>query len=365
MKNNPAIAPLPEELHSLLSEGRVWFGGKVLPKGARQRGGIAAPIILDPPAQQGHPEEASSAAQTVGPVQKTVPQWPATRFGVEEIDSVLPGGELASGVVHEWCLANALECPKKKIWYPPLFLLMGLIGRNLAAMSIHDKAKLFRKPFLGFVGKRCWPTPYLLQRTFDAHFTDESGELEPGGWSWQEHALFLDPEEKPKRLMAALKLLGSPAFAAVIVDGSGLTLTATRRLQLAAHTHQATCFLTRPPWESVKLSATHTRWRVEPLAAGESENNSWTLELYQAKGAATPRHWNIVWRDGDCIRGDDRRANNGGANNRSSSGGTAPSFALAGVGTADGRGDSRTGDAPAAGERDTAVGLLPLAARRA
>jgi len=76
--------------------------------------------------------------------------------------------------------------------------------------------------------------------------------------------------------------LRSPATAAVIGDGSGLNMTATRRLRLAARAGQNLALVVRPPGETAGLSAATTRWcvRWEPTT---TQSPRWQIELLRHK----------------------------------------------------------------------------------
>jgi hypothetical protein len=107
--------------------------------------------------------------------------------------------------------------------------------------------------------------------------------------------VFLKPRSKDKTLWSIIQLLRSPATLAVIADGSGLNLIATRRIQLAAQKQNALCFLIRPPWEMASPSTAQTKWKVQPQKSEAEER--WDLELLSAKGLPAPLHWELEWRE--------------------------------------------------------------------
>ncbi|MCC6678291.1 MAG: hypothetical protein IT436_14225 [Phycisphaerales bacterium] len=98
-----------------------------------------------------------------------------------------------------------------------------------------------------------------------------------------EGCLFVRAGRPGDRLWATDLALRSRAAAAVIADGSGFDLGATRRLQLAAEAGDGMCLLARPPWERCELSAAATRWLVS-RAACSSTDRRWTVELLRCKG---------------------------------------------------------------------------------
>ncbi|MFO0831958.1 MAG: hypothetical protein U0637_08955 [Phycisphaerales bacterium] len=101
-------------------------------------------------------------------------------------------------------------------------------------------------------------------------------------------SLFLDAATPQDRVWAADLALRSGVCAAVVVDGSGFSMCATRRLQLATEAGGAlamggVCLLARPPREEKELSAATTRWVVR-RAVGPAEVRRWSVELLRCKG---------------------------------------------------------------------------------
>jgi protein ImuA len=185
----------------------------------------------------------------------------AVSTGIAEIDAVLPGGGLGFGKVHEW-LATA----------PPMTLLMELARRGSGT---------------GFQ-----PMKTALE---DGH----SHRLEAGATAWiglwpyavavvkaglaLSRCLVVRTVSRADRLWAIDLALRSRAAAAVVADGSGLDLSATRRLQLAAEAGGGLCLLARPAREEKELSASATRWRVECVPS-PTRNRRWRVELLRCKG---------------------------------------------------------------------------------
>ena len=189
-----------------------------------------------------------------------------TRVPVSKSDELF--AELSLGAVHELCLKNGFEVKAKGAWYAPLFLVSALLEKRCEGS------------YIAWVGRRCWPTPQMLQETL--------------GIEAQNRSLFIDPPDKQKRLWAALQLLKSPQVGCVVCDGSRFSLIATRRLQLAAHVNVLGILL-RPPWEIEGSSCAVTKWRVQPVAA---DGFSWSIELLRARGLTAPKQWLIEWQEG-------------------------------------------------------------------
>lgn len=204
-------------------------------------------------------------------------------FGVPPIDEL---HALSFGSVHEWSLANELECKSKNIWYPPSFITCAVLGATLRSSTL-----LQQKSLVVWIGKKIWPTPYLLQRT-----------LAVKNWSWSSQGMFLDPKDKEERLWSIIQFLHSPGVFAVFADGSGFNFIATRRLQLAAQKNNALCFLLRPPWEIERNSSAHSKWKIITLADtqhGEDNDERWHIELVSGKGILTPLAWDLEWTESE------------------------------------------------------------------
>lgn len=201
-------------------------------------------------------------------------------FGVDAIDGVMGGVSL--GALHEWCSSEQTS-RSKEILHPP-FLILGSLLRNAQ--------KLFPEPsskqLILWIGRRCWPTPYLLEHLF----TDSN-------FAWRERSLFIDPRNDTHRLLATQTALASPGVLAVIVDGTRLSLTATRRLQLAAKQGNSLGCLIRPERELSLVSCAQTKWRISPFASPSApqayQEVQWKLELLRARGIATPLSWFLTW----------------------------------------------------------------------
>lgn len=105
--------------------------------------------------------------------------------------------------------------------------------------------------------------------------------------------------------------LRSPAVGAVLLSAWGeakaLTLTASRRLALAAEAGGGTLFLARIAGTPAP-SAAETRWSVaaapsEPLEAGAPGRPSFSVTLLRRRGGGAPRSWIVEWdRDGRRFR---------------------------------------------------------------
>lgn len=117
-----------------------------------------------------------------------------------------------------------------------------------------------------WIGRACWP------------YQSRAGDNTAAG-----NGLFVDPRCDADRLWAIELCARSPAVAAVVADGRGLDMPATRRLQLAARDGDACLLLARPARELKKLSAAAVRWFVQPVPSPTCHPR-WSVELLRCKG---------------------------------------------------------------------------------
>jgi len=191
--------------------------------------------------------------------------------GWPDLDELLPGGGLRRGGVHEWVgVAPPPDGEKSDersaFWCPPLAIVSHLVRRALAAAG--DPVS-----YPVWIGAAVWPYPRTLVEMADRQ---RAAPLE--------RSLFVRAPDRASRLWAADVALRNPAVAAVVADGSGFDLAATRRLQLAAEVGGTLCLLARPPREQLVLSAATTRWSVRSCPSLVVPAKRWTVELLRCKG---------------------------------------------------------------------------------
>lgn len=170
---------------------------------------------------------------------------------------------LPLGVIHEWFAEGD----------PPLCLLAHFVRRARAQTRAGVLAV--------WIGRSCWPFPVHL------------------GASLRAASFFVDAERPNERLWALDLCLRSPAVAAVVADGRGFDMAATRRLQLAAKRSRTLAMLARPERELNELSAAALRWRVRPVPSPH-DHPRWSVELLRCKGlrpAPGPLTWVLEWND--------------------------------------------------------------------
>lgn len=180
--------------------------------------------------------------------------------GWEVVDAVIGGG-LAAGAVHEWFGSS-------RVGHPPLGVLKHLAQRAIGASQ----------GWVAWIGASCWPYPVAMAGARDGALLERS--------------IFIDARSVDERVWAADLALRCSGVAMVIADGSGLRLSCTRRLQLAAG--HGWCLLARPPMEAGALSAARTRWRVEPVVVG-ADSPGWAVELLRCKGVRPTGYEGARW----------------------------------------------------------------------
>jgi hypothetical protein len=101
-------------------------------------------------------------------------------------------------------------------------------------------------------------------------------------------SLFVDPPDDAVRLWAIDLALRCSALAAVVADARGLTMAASRRLQLAAEKSLKDggplVLLARPLAERATPSVAGTRWLVVRDENSSSMNPRWGIEVLRWKG---------------------------------------------------------------------------------
>lgn len=235
--------------------------------------------------------------------------WPAIDEMLAVRGSTAPG--LARGVLHEWCavepdeadvasssqtqsrqsgrrpgrssrVSSGAPCrdwsdrepvtstsaptrrgepvPQPGMWVPPMAILAHLADRAAASAAEAGSGGV-----VVWIGHRAWPAPSL-----------------PAARRHLDRSIYIDPPDEASRIWAIDLAMRCPAVAAVVADGTGLSMAATRRLQLAARAGRALTLLVRPPWERGVLSASATRWQVQPEHS-VSDEPRWRVRLTRCK----------------------------------------------------------------------------------
>lgn len=249
---------------------------------------------------------------------------PVPDSGEAETRHHTPRG-FARGAVHEWFGTVSSKgvsgknepsaASRASNWSPPLFLFV-----HLAQRAVQDARRRGAPAHVVWIGRRVWPYPCALEgsaellepervdrcesrvalefslelreATFPFGSYGSSPPEPPSGpnATLLEHSIFVDPGRtengEGETLWAIDTALRSPGVTAIVADGTGLGMAATRRLQLVAADSSALVLLARPPDEAGEVSAATTRWLVE-REAGWERRPRWRVRLLRAKGAQT------------------------------------------------------------------------------
>jgi protein ImuA len=189
-------------------------------------------------------------------------------LGLPGIDRALPGGGLARGCLHELCGA-----PDHGAALGFAAVLLGrLMGNGGHVVWIGPRNELFG-PGLAALG------------------------LAP------ERLIVVQARRAAARLWALEEVLRSPGLAAALAEVEQLSLTHSRRLQLAAEAQGVTALLLRPPGAGATPSAAATCWQIEAApseAAGGRRRASgrphWRVDLRRCRGGRTGS-WRIAWHE--------------------------------------------------------------------
>ena len=186
----------------------------------------------------------------------------ALSFGINAIDSALPGGGLARAALHE--IAGAANDGAA----------VGFAAALLARLAADGPVLwIARRPDLSAAGLAALG-------------------LEPA------RLLLVHAARRNDALWAFEEALRNPALAAVVGEIDAVDLTQSRRLQLAAEAGGTTALLLRPAGEIktgevVAASAARTRWQVAAEPAKGSGELRWRVTLARAQGGK-PAAWSLA-----------------------------------------------------------------------
>jgi protein ImuA len=206
---------------------------------------------------------------------------PRQQLGIPEIDARLPGGGLATAALHEIAPADFRSIPAA--WG---FLLA--MTRSLAAP----------RP-----GSLFWPLLPQQSRSFGLPYGAglRSFGLDPGRF------LFARCTKVEDALWAMEEALHLGGLGAVIGQRPlKMTLTASRRLQLAAEATATPILLLRSPRDDT-ISAARSVWRVASLPAARDRFGlmtcpRWHVALTRTRGGGVGE-WMVEWdHDALCLR---------------------------------------------------------------
>lgn len=223
-------------------------------------------------------------------------------FGASAIDSLLPRGGLTMGAVHEMiyndpllphALAHTLPAVlaynahsqlqhnlSQSGWgtysstknRPPLHTA----PRHHAAHTAHTGAIIW-------IGKHCWPSPFLLN-ALDTPETPPTQQL-------LQCSLFIDPPNNASILWAIETCLRSRAVHLVIAACPRVSRSTTQRLAYVARTNNTTALLLRAASDIAAPTYATSRWCITPTPSSQDAAR-WELHLLKLTGVP---HQKLSW----------------------------------------------------------------------
>ena len=215
------------------------------------------------------------------------PVVPCAPFYIPELDQRFSSSGLRFGVIHEWTLENALSRCKPSYWVPPVLICATLIRNALEYHHQHELLPSLNDKLIVFIGRRCWPSAEVLNQVFYSL-------QEELNWHWRSHILFIDPPTASACFQTILETLKNPNVAAVCAEMPYTSMTASRRLQLAAKEGQSIGFLARAPHRSAENSAAYSRWKLTTVPS-EAQTPSWQLERVRCRENPEPILCHLTW----------------------------------------------------------------------
>ncbi|MCF0062860.1 Error-prone repair protein ImuA [Dyadobacter sp. LJ419] len=201
---------------------------------------------------------------------KTASDGPQRSFDFGELEAAFPNQVFPTGAVHEF-LSTAREDAAATTGF-----MMGLLGKLLekggACLWISMNRTLF-PPAMKFFG------------------------IEP------DKVIFIDLDKEQDVLWAVEESLKCDALTAVVGELNEITLTQSRRLQLAVEHSRVTGFLHRCNPRSLNTLACVSRWKVKPIPSQLEEDMPgvgfprWHVQLLKVRNGE-PGEWKLEWSGG-------------------------------------------------------------------
>ncbi|MCE7072894.1 Error-prone repair protein ImuA [Dyadobacter sp. CY327] len=201
---------------------------------------------------------------------KTASEGAKSSFDYGALEKAFPNQVFPTGAVHEF-LSGAREDAAATTGF-----MMGLLGKLLqkggACLWISMNRTLF-PPAMKFFG------------------------IEP------DRVIFIDLLKEQDVLWAVEESLKCEALTAVVGELNEITLTQSRRLQLAVEQSRVTGFLHRCNPRSLNTLACVSRWKVTPIPSQLEDDMpgvgfpSWHVQLLKVRNGE-PGEWKMEWSDG-------------------------------------------------------------------
>lgn len=115
-----------------------------------------------------------------------------------------------------------------------------------------------------------------------------------------ERIIFMDVAKEKDVLWIMEEALKCEGLAAVVAEVNGLSVTESRRLQLAVEQTGVTGFILRKDARKTKISVATARWKITPLPSGNDKGMPgvgfprWNVELIKVRHG-NPGSWIVEW----------------------------------------------------------------------
>lgn len=201
-------------------------------------------------------------------------------FAIPEIDQSLPTLGLQRGGVHEFFYHDPLLRERRSSLLPTL--LAQSTYTTLISESSWNRG--FPSRAIVWIGKRVWPTPYALLSPEHSRATQET---------FLNSILFIDPPNSKLTLWTIETALRSKAVALVVAECPRISLTTSKRLELAARENSSTALLLRDTRDLTLPSRALTKWVMAPTPS-QHDSPAWELSLVNMRGGLQkPLSWLI------------------------------------------------------------------------
>jgi hypothetical protein len=201
-------------------------------------------------------------------------------FTIPEIDDSLPTKGLPRGVLHEFFYHDPLQPERRSSLIPTLLALNAY--NTLTSENSWSRSAPARS--IVWIGKRTWPTPYSFISHEHSHTAQEA---------FLNSILFIDPPNDKLTLWTLETALRSKAIGLVVAECPRISLTVTKRFELAARENGSTALLLRNPNDLNLPSRAFTKWVMTPTPS-QHDAPAWELSLTNMRGGLQqPLSWLI------------------------------------------------------------------------
>ncbi len=210
-------------------------------------------------------------------------------FSIPEVDDSLPTKGLRRGALHEFFYHDPLQPERRSSLIPTLLAQNAYTTPN--SESSWNRSTPSRA--IVWIGKQSWPTPYSLISPEHSHAAQEA---------FLNSIIFIDPPNPKLTLWTLETALRSKAVGLVIAECPRISLTTTKRFELAARENGSTALLLRDPSDLHLPSRAHTKWVMTPTPS-QHDTPTWELSLANMRGGLQkPLSWLIgIHEQNSCI----------------------------------------------------------------